>query len=88
MPDIQHLIRIEAEPAAVYQEIATELGLKRWWTADVEADEEVGGKAQFGFYKRATVYGMRIDDLVPDHKVKWTCETGEEWEGTIIRVQP
>lgn len=90
MPDIQHLIQIEAEPDAVYRAVTTEDGLRGWWTADVEAEAVEGGHAQFGFFKRATVYRMRIDRLEPPEELRWTCETGGEWKDTTVefRMQP
>ena len=33
----------------MYAALATQAGLRGWWTADTSADEKVGGKAEFGF---------------------------------------
>jgi len=85
MAEIKHRIPIKAAPAKVYAAIATETGLRCWWTADSTTDEKVGGKAEFGFDKRGTVFRMRIEQLEPGKRVVWSCHGGfPEWEGTIL----
>ena len=56
MAEIKHQIPIDASPDKIYAALATPAGLRGWWTADVRADEKVGGKAEFGFEKRAMVW--------------------------------
>ena len=45
MAEIKHQIPIQAAPEKVYAALATQQGLRGWWTADTDADEKVGGKA-------------------------------------------
>ena len=52
MVNLKHQIRIEAAPETVYAAVATQAGLRGWWTADTKTDGKVGGKAEFGFDKR------------------------------------
>jgi uncharacterized protein YndB with AHSA1/START domain len=81
MAELRHQIHIKATPKKVYEALATQAGLRGWWTADTTADEKVGGKADFGFDKRATVFRMSIDKLEPDRQVVWSCHGDQpEWE--------
>src|SRR5689334_18501991 len=85
MVDLTHQIWIQAPPDKVYAAIATAAGLRSWWTADSRADDRAGGKAEFGFDRRGTVFRMDIDTLTPDRRVVWRC-TGDpdEWNGTVL----
>jgi uncharacterized protein YndB with AHSA1/START domain len=85
MADIHHQIPIEASPEKVYAALATQAGLRAWWTADARADEKVGGKAEFGFEKRAIVFRMIIEKLDPGKQVIWNCHGDHpEWDGTTL----
>jgi uncharacterized protein YndB with AHSA1/START domain len=85
MADLRHQIAINAAPAKVYRALTTQDGLRAWWTADAATEEKVGGKAQFGFNQRRTVFHMTIEALEPDRRVVWSCH-GEppEWNGTTL----
>ncbi len=85
MPDLMHEIPIDAAPEKVYAALATQSGLRGWWTADTVAEEKVGGSAEFGFDKRSMVFRMRIEELVPPKRVVWSCSGDhEEWKGTKL----
>ena len=85
MPEIRHLISIEAPPQKVYAALATSAGLASWWTADSTADGTVGGKAEFGFDHRSVIYRMAIETLDSNRQVVWTCRGGNpEWVGTTL----
>jgi len=86
MTDILHSITIEAPPEKIFEALTTQEGLQGWWTADTEAKPEVGSQAVFGFFNRSTVFRMRIDELTPPKRVKWSCE-GEidEWIDTELQ---
>ena len=43
MADLRHQITINAAWEAVYAAIATQAGLRAWWTTDATAEEKVGG---------------------------------------------
>jgi uncharacterized protein YndB with AHSA1/START domain len=91
MAEIRHLIPIEAPPAKVFAALATEAGLRSWWTADTSADGKAGGKAEFGFDKRSMTFRMTIETLDPDRQVVWKCHgDNPEWAGTRLswRIQP
>src|SRR5712692_5774229 len=85
MPQMIHEIDINASPEKVYEALATQKGLRRWWTANTVADDRVGGEAHFGFDGGAAVFHMRIAELKPGKRVAWSCRGGQlEWKGTRL----
>ncbi len=85
MADLRHQITIAARPKAVYDALTSTKGLCSWWTADASTEVKVGGKAEFGFSKRRTVFRMAIDELTPGNRVVWSCHGDpEEWRGTTL----
>jgi uncharacterized protein YndB with AHSA1/START domain len=85
MAEIKHQITIQAAPETVYAALATQAGLRSWWTADATADEKAGGKAEFGFDKRGMVFRMKIEKLDPGKLVVWSCHGDHpEWTGTLL----
>lgn len=85
MVEINHQILIKESPRKVFEALATEAGLRQWWTADSSAEERVGGKAEFGFDNRGTVFRMKIEELQPGSKVVWRCYGDHpEWDGTLL----
>ena len=85
MADLKHQISIAASPHKVYAALAKETGLANWWTADSRAEEEVGGRAEFGFDDRSMVFRMTIKALRPGELVEWCCHgDNPEWNGTTL----
>jgi len=85
MAELKHQISIRAAKEQVYSALTTANGLRSWWTADANAEEKVGGKAEFGFDRRAMVFRMKIEQLDPDKKVAWSCHgDNPEWNGTRL----
>jgi uncharacterized protein YndB with AHSA1/START domain len=85
MPDLKHQVPIDATRATVYAAIATEDGMRHWWTADTTMDEKPGGKAEFGFDKRGMVFRMDIKALEPAKRVVMQCHGDHpEWAGTTL----
>jgi hypothetical protein len=78
---IQHSIPIAAKPEAIYPLVATAQGLGQWWAADIVESE---GAVELGFFRRSTVYRLRLTTDEPPAHAEWTCETGAEWSGTKI----
>jgi hypothetical protein len=54
MADLKHIIPINAPLEKVYAAVATQAGMRSWWTPDTRMEEWVGGKAEFGFEKGAS----------------------------------
>ena len=83
MPDIKHSIQIAAAPQLVHPLVATAEGFSRWWAADVTEDKPTGS-VDLGFFKRATVYGLRPIQIAAPSQAHWLCHTGKEWSGTRL----
>ncbi len=84
MADILHALPILAKRKRVYKALTEQDGLRSWWTRFTMAEPTVGYVNQFGFGGEFK-FLMRIDDLVRDELVQWTCLEGhEEWEQTRI----
>jgi len=81
MPDIKHMIAIEVEPHIVFPLVATADGFKKWWASDVTEDKS-NGNVELGFFKRATVYGLKPVELIAPRSAHWLCQSGKEWSGT------
>jgi uncharacterized protein YndB with AHSA1/START domain len=90
MADILHALSIQAKPRKVYKALTEQNGLRSWWTRFTMAEPTVGYINEFGF-GGAFKFEMRIDDLIPDEFVQWTCQSGhEEWMNTVLtfRLDP
>src|SRR6266852_9328425 len=84
MADLIHEITINAPAEKVHAAITTQAGLRQWWTDDSVAEPRVGTVAEFGFFKRKTVFRMKIEELSPQ-KIVWSCVGGpDEWVGTRL----
>ena len=81
MPDIKHSISIAAEPQLVYPMISSAQGFIRWWASDVTEDK-ASGSVELGFFKRATVYGLKPIQLVAPR-----AESKQEKDRGISRGQ-
>jgi uncharacterized protein YndB with AHSA1/START domain len=91
MTDLRHRVRINAAPEKVYAAVATQAGMQGWWTRDTTLNAKVGGKAEFGFDRRAATFHMTIEELTPNGCVRMTCAGDHpEWAGTTLewRVEP
>lgn len=85
MTDLFHNVPINASPERVYAAVATQQGMRGWWTKDSELASKVGGKADFGFDHRSAVFHMTIDDLKPNRSIAMSCSGGnDEWAGTTL----
>jgi hypothetical protein len=81
MVDIQHAVQIASKPETIYPLIATAGGFRQWWAEDTT---ESGGIVDLGFFKRATVYRLKLEMDKPPLQAEWACATGDEWSGTHI----
>jgi uncharacterized protein YndB with AHSA1/START domain len=81
MPDIMHLVRINASPERVYEAVTTAEGIRRWWTRDAVLEPKIGGAGEFGFNERRFVAKVRVDELEPPVRVRWTVFAGAMGRG-------
>src|SRR5262245_39168990 len=49
MAELRFIVPVDALPDKIYAAVATQAGMRSWWTADTRMEEKVGGKAEFGF---------------------------------------
>lgn len=91
MSHYRQQIDLDAPPAAVYAALATQAGLRSWWTRTCDVAEAEGGEATFRFGPHHKA--MRIERLDPPREVRWKCEAAhievpgmrpDEWVGTTI----
>jgi uncharacterized protein YndB with AHSA1/START domain len=90
VPDILHLVRIQASPERVYDALTTPEGIRNWWTRDSDLDVRVGGEGEFRFYGGKTITQIRIDELRPHARVSWTVTASGApggWAGTTIAFE-
>lgn len=76
MRKIIHSVNINTKREKVYRALATEEGLANWWTKDVKADIQVGGKIEFRFAGEFSP-DMEIAGLDEPSRVEWKCVGGE-----------
>lgn len=90
MPDIMHLVRIDTSPERVYEAITTAAGVRRWWTRDAVLEPKIGAVGEFGFNERRFVAKVRVDELAPPARARWTVVAGAPgWGPTItFGLQP
>jgi uncharacterized protein YndB with AHSA1/START domain len=84
MPDIKHSIQTSAAPEQVYLLVSKPNGLGRWWATDIT---EAGGTVDLGFFRRATIYRLRLVAEDPPRRAEWICDSGDEWNGTHIAFE-
>ena len=81
MADILHAIQVTAPAETIYPLVSSAAGFAKWWAADVA---ETGGAVELGFFKKQTVYRLRLESKRAPNDAAWVCETGQEWQGTRI----
>ena len=86
MPDIMHLVTINAAPDYVFDALATENGIRGWWTSDANLDPRVGGKGEFRFYGGSKITIVEVTELHRPRRVGWKVLRSfrPEWESTTI----
>jgi uncharacterized protein YndB with AHSA1/START domain len=85
MPDIMHLIEIDASPDRIYSALATAEGIRHWWTRDAVLGSKVGETGEFGFNDHRFIIKVRVDELKPLVRIAWKAISGAPgWQGTTI----
>jgi uncharacterized protein YndB with AHSA1/START domain len=94
--DLEIDLTFRAPAARVYEAIATESGVRGWWTELCEMDARVGGAASFRFPRTGFFAAVEIAALRPPSFVEWRCIDSQhpaahgfadlkDWIGTTIR---
>ncbi|WP_411031210.1 SRPBCC family protein [Spongiimicrobium sp. 3-5] len=88
--DITHNLVIKATAERVYKAVATENGIKGWWSKNCTVGETVGTTSHLKFDKQGTLVemGFKTLDLQPN-KVVWECieNANPAWLGTQINTE-
>src|SRR5260370_11859063 len=78
-----HQVNGKATPDTIYTAVSTAQGLQGFWTSESQAEPKVGSIATFGF--GGPTQRMRIDELMPGKRVKWTgLPDFPHWGGTTV----
>jgi uncharacterized protein YndB with AHSA1/START domain len=94
--DFRLMLTLSANPERIYPLIATEAGVRQWWTALCRMDAQIGGRAEFPFPTGRFHASATITALVPSSRIEWTVldcthppDSGyadlHDWAGTRIR---
>ena len=87
MADITHNLVIHSPGSEVYQAVATQEGIRNWWTIQTDIITEIGGSAEFRFGEKNYIR-MEITELIPNQKVSWICRVGDQqWVGTEFHFE-
>jgi uncharacterized protein YndB with AHSA1/START domain len=80
MRQVTRSIEIHAPPAGVWRWLATQEGLRRWMTPNIEIDLRVGGAYRFLGPDRKTWVSGTVLELVPEKSLmlSW-LEEGSGW---------
>lgn len=68
-------------PRSLFQAVATEAGIRGWWTAMTEFDGKVGSVATMRFPDAGFYARMKVLALEPAHRVHWKCIDAEHPPG-------
>src|SRR5262245_42893360 len=83
MPQIAHLIRIQAPRERVFLQVATTEGIAKWFTEAVAETYTVGGTLELRFPGERVSF--RIAELEPSARVVWRCISKDNaWFDTDI----
>ena len=85
MPDIMHLVTIQAPPERVYQALTTAEGIRNWWMRDADLDPRVGGTCEVRWAPGLPIR-LGIEALDPPARVSWKTLSSfrPEWLGTTL----
>ncbi|GGB61620.1 SRPBCC family protein [Fictibacillus barbaricus] len=94
--DFHYTLRLPVSAKKLYEAIATEDGVRRWWTQFADVGQETGSIAEFRFPMAGFYVKAEIQSLIPSKLVEWKVidsmhpeKSGfsnlRDWEGTVIR---
>ena len=71
MPDILHLVKIQAPAERAYKALTSADGIRNWWTRDAGLDPRIGGVGEFRFYDGKSTTRIEVVELHPQARVSW-----------------
>ncbi len=75
MPDIDHELKIDATPDAVFAALSTPSGVTGWQTPTVTGTGEVGSEWVFSFADHPE-FGWAVEASDPPNRIVWRCTRG------------
>ena len=76
---------VDAEPKAVYENLATSEGVKGWWSNQTEGPDGVGSTMKVSFPDAPMTFDFEVTEETPGERVAWRCLAGPpEWIGTNV----
>lgn len=87
MYEILHDFPVAAARTKVFEAVATEQGLERWWTRSSEGRTEVGAEWRLYFDPEFDWRGS-VTRLETDRLIEWEITRADtEWTGTRVSVE-
>lgn len=82
---ILHTVDADSDAQTINEAITTKAGEAAVWKSDCDAEPIVGSIARFAFPGAPVDLRMRIDELSPDERIRWSC-LGDfpHWAGTKV----
>jgi len=72
----------------LFDALTSTAGYNGWWSKDCQIAEKPGGESKLKFNKDGAIVsmGFRVDEVVPQKAVRWTCVAHdmESWIGTTL----
>lgn len=83
--EILHAVDVHADPATLFDALATQRGQSAFWTTDALVQPTLGSVAEFGFPSTPARLKMRVDQLEPGRLVSWLCQGDfPHWSDTRV----
>jgi uncharacterized protein YndB with AHSA1/START domain len=88
MSEIKEKVIVRGNPHQVFAALTEQAGYNGWWSKDCEIGRRPGDESRLRFNKEGNIVSMRfrVDDVVPDKAVRWTCVGHDmpSWIGTSL----
>jgi uncharacterized protein YndB with AHSA1/START domain len=82
---------VQADPETVYDALATQDGVRQWWSEKTSGPSGTGSIMKVSFPETPMAFDFRVDQDVASERVVWRCLSGPpEWIDTDISfdIQP
>lgn len=87
MPDIMHIVEIEAPPERVFEALTRVEDIRQWWTREADLDPRVDGSGELRFYDGRDVTQFQIKALERPLRLVWAITASNApggWGKTTI----
>jgi uncharacterized protein YndB with AHSA1/START domain len=85
MAEILLRVPVEAEAEHVYAGLATEEGVRGWWSEKTEGPSGVGSTMKVSFPDAPITFDFEVTEENEGKRVAWRCVAGPpEWIGTDV----